>query len=80
MVNAQANIDGHFFLEDFLNPSLIAAMEKVYPITPNSDGAETPAYIYSQYFLGRRATAISRQNILKKLSDSFHVTVYTHEN
>ena len=34
MVNAQANIDGHFFLEDFLNPSLIAAMEKVYPITP----------------------------------------------
>ena len=33
MVNAQANIDGHFFLEDFLNPSLIAAMEKVYPIT-----------------------------------------------
>lgn len=63
MVNAQANIDGHFFLEDFLNPSLIAAMEKVYPITPNSDGAETPAYIYSQYFLGRRATAISRQNV-----------------
>ena len=80
MVNAQANIDGYFFLEDFLNPSLIAAMEKVYPITPNSDGAETPAYIYSQYFLGRRATAIARQNILKKLSDSFHVTVYTHEN
>lgn len=80
LVNAQANIDGYFFLEDFLNPTLIAAMEKVCPVTPNSDGAETPAYIYSQYFLGRRATAIARQNLLQKLSDSFNVTVYTHEN
>ena len=46
----------------------------------NPDGVETPAYVYSHYFLGRQSTAIARQNILGKLSEHFNVTVYTHEN
>ena len=35
---------------------------------PNQDGAETPAYVYSHYFLGRRATALARIDLLNKLS------------
>lgn len=53
-------------------------MQKVCPITPNQDGAETPAYVYSHYFLGRRATALARIDLLNKLSQNFDVTVYTH--
>ena len=45
---------------------------------PNQDGAETPAYVYSHYFLGRRATALARIDLLNKLSQNFDVTVYTH--
>ena len=80
LVKAQANIDGYFFLQDALTPELIAAMEKVCPVPANPDGVETPAYVYSHYFLGRQSTAIARQNILQKLSEHFNVTVYTHEN
>ena len=54
--------------------------KKVCPVTPNRDGAETPAYIYAQYFLGRRATAIARTDILNQLSKNNDVVVYTHEN
>ena len=40
------------------------------PITPNQNGAETPAYVYSHYFLGRRATALARIDLLNKLSQN----------
>ena len=76
----QAHIDGDFFLEKALTDSLLSAMQKVCPVTPNRDGAETPAYIYAQYFLGRRATAIARTDILNQLSKNNDVVVYTHEN
>ncbi len=78
LVDAQSHIDGYFFLEEALTPSLLDAMQKIYPITPNHDGAETPAYVYSQYFLGRRATALARIDLLNKLSQNFDVIVYTH--
>ena len=78
LVDAQSHIDGYFFLEESLSPALLDAMQKVCPITPNQDGAETPAYVYSHYFLGRRATALARIDLLNKLSQNFDVTVYTH--
>lgn len=55
-------------------------MQKICPVTPNRDGAESPAYVYSQYFLGRRATAIAHANILNQLSRNLDVIIYTHEN
>lgn len=78
LVDAQSHIDGYFFLEEALTPPLLDAMQKVCPVTPNHDGAETPAYIYAHYFLGRRATALARIDLLNKLSENFNVTVYTH--
>ena len=78
LVDTQSHIDGYFFLEDSLTPMLLNAMQKVCPITPNQDGAETPAYVYSHYFLGRRATALARIDLLRQLSQHFDVTVYTH--
>lgn len=78
LVDAQSHIDGYFFLEESLSPALLDAMQKVCPITPNQDGAETLAYVYSHYFLGRRATALARIDLLNKLSQNFDVTVYTH--
>lgn len=75
----QSRISGYFFLEDFLTKDLIDALTNAYPVTPNTDGAESAAYIYSQYFLGRKATSIERHDLLDALSQKFPVTVYTHE-
>lgn len=77
---AQAQIDGYFFLENALTVPLLNAMQKVCPITPNRDGTESAAYVYAQYFLGRRATAIARTDILNRLSRNLDVIVYTHED
>ena len=55
LVKAQANIDGYFFLQNSLTPELILAIEKVCPVPANPDGVETPAYVYSHYFLGRQS-------------------------
>lgn len=79
LVASQARISGYFFLEEFLTENLLSSLQDAYPITPNRDGAETAAYIYSQYFLGRKSTAIERHALLDTLSHHFSVTVYTHE-
>lgn len=75
----QSRISGYFFLEDFLSENLLSALQKAYPVVPNRDGAETAAYLYSQYFLGRKSTAIERHDLLDALSKQFSLTVYTHE-
>lgn len=78
LVDTQAHISGYFFLEKALTPTLINNLKKAYPVPPNKDGAESEAYLYANYFLGRKATAIERHDLLKKLSEHAHVTLYTH--
>lgn len=79
LIFAQSRISGYFFLEEFLNSSLLDTLQKAYPVSPNPDGAETNAYTYSHYFLGRKATAIERHDLLQVLSEHFSVKVYTHD-
>ncbi len=57
-------------------------MQKVCPVTPNRDGAETPAYIYAQYFSWktRNSNCPHRYIYLNQLSKNNDVVVYTHEN
>lgn len=76
---AQSKISGYFFLEEFLTDDILNGLQKAYPVSPNPDGAETSAYIYAQYFLGRRATFLERHDILSALSEHFQVNLYTHE-
>ena len=80
LTSTQSRISGFFFLEELLNPSLLQALETAYPVTPNKDGAETTAYLYSHYFLGRKATSLERHDLLQKLSEHFAVTLYTYES
>lgn len=75
----QSRIGGYFFLEEFLTADIVNALQKVCPVPPNSDGAETSSYVYAQYFLGRKATSIERHDLLAALSNHFDVNLYTHE-
>lgn len=53
-------------------------MQKSVPYTPNEDGIETPRYIYANYFLARKLAELDRTTILKKLSSSHQVKLYTN--
>lgn len=77
LIFAQSRISGYFFLEDFLSPALISALKNAYPVTPNADGAESTSYVYAEYFLGRKSTALERQDLLAQISARFPLTVYT---
>lgn len=79
IIMAQSRISGYFFLEELLTKDVLDSLQKAYPISSNPDGVETPAYVYAQYFLGRKATAIERHDILAAVSEHFPVKLYTHE-
>ena len=43
LTRTQSRIGGYFFLEEFLTDDIVNALQKVCPVPPNSDGAETSA-------------------------------------
>ena len=78
IMHAQQNVYGSFFLEDLLTPDIIADLQKAAPYTPMSDGTESAAYVYANYFLCRKITARERLSLLKQASDRFSLKLYTH--
>lgn len=75
---AQQQIYGEFLIPDLLNNSILTDMQKSVPYTPNADGIETPRYIYANYFLARKLAELDRTAILKKLSSSHQLKLYTY--
>lgn len=78
IMSAQMKVYGASFIEELLTPAILNELQKSVPYTPNSDGIETPAYIYANYFLARKMAQLERHEILKKLSDKFETVLYTH--
>lgn len=77
LIQAQSSIYGYFFLQEYLSPEVLAELQKAVPYQVNSDGTESPEYIYSRYFMARRVTEIERSTILKKVSDCYNTNIYT---
>lgn len=75
---AQMKVYGTSFIEELLTTPILDELQKSVPYKPNSDGIETPAYIYANYFLARKMAQIERHEILKTLSDKFDTALYTH--
>ncbi len=77
ILQAQKKIYGYFFLEQVLSDSILASLKKALNYTPNSDGVETEAYIYANYFLCRKLTEMERISYLSALSEQFSVKLFT---
>lgn len=78
IMDAQMQIYGSFFLEQMLTGSVLNELEKSIPYTPNSDGIETPAYVYANYFLARKMAEQDRTQCLRQLSEKHEVKLYTN--
>ena len=50
---------------------------KAEPYVPSPDGAQTPEYVYANYFLGRKMTQTERIRILTALAEKFNVSLFT---
>ena len=76
---AQQKVYGSFFLEELLTPPILADLQKCIPYQPMSDGTESAAYVYANYFLCRKITSNERLALLKAVSDTFSLKLYTHK-
>lgn len=78
IMDAQQKIYGQFFLEELLYPDILSDMQKSVPYTPMTDGTETAAYVYANYFLARKLTSSERLSLLRRASHQFQLKLYTY--
>lgn len=78
LIQAQSSIYGYFFLQEYLTPNILEEIKKEIPYKANSDGTESPEYIYSRYFMARKVTEIERSTILKRVSNCYNTNIYTN--
>jgi len=77
IIAAQQKIFGTFFIEDLLNGPILSDMISSLEYTTNSDGVETQAYIYANYFIARKIAELERKNLLTSISAQFDTKLYT---
>lgn len=79
LMGAQKNIYGMDILEEALTAEIVEAMRKVCPVTEHGDGLETVKWVFANYFLARKVTAMERYEILEDLSQTYEVKLFTPE-
>lgn len=77
IIRAQKNVYGTFLLEELLNQQVTDELRRVCPVVRGDDEWESDQWIYANYFLARRLTAIQREEILELLSQEHKVVLYT---
>lgn len=79
IMTAQQKIYGSFFLEELLNKNILKELQESVPYAPMSDGTESDAYVYANYFLARKITSNERISLLQKISAQYPLTLYSHK-
>ena len=77
IMESQLKIQGYNFIEELLTPDIIADLQRVSPYAPTDSGAETPNYIYANYYIARKLTSIERQRLLASVAAHAPLKVYT---
>ena len=78
IMNSQLKVNGYFFLEELLTPDILSAMKKSLEYKTQPGGTESDAFVYANYFLARKMTAIERQKLLSLASEHYDTKLYTH--
>lgn len=79
IIEMQQKIYGIDILESSLTPPIVEALKKACPMNQSGDGFENLEWVYANYFLARKVTAIERERYLYVLSKKNKVTLYTPE-
>lgn len=79
IIQSQLNVYGINFLENMLTPSIVDEMEKAYPTNPNGLTVATDKFIYADYVLSRKVTAIERNEVIRRLSEKCRFHLYTND-
>ena len=77
IMNAQLKIHGYNFIEEVLTPDILSDLNRTMPFEAICGGAETPQYLYANYFISRKLTAMERQQTLSTIASAFPLNIYT---
>ena len=78
IIAAQQQVYGSFFIEELLTGDILKDLMQSVPYDRNSDGIETPAYIYAHYFIARKMAELDRTRELDLLSLRHEVRLFTN--
>lgn len=79
VIQAQLKVYGYNFIQEVLPKDIIEEMKRVHTLHSNQLGVETEEYVYGDYVLSRRVTAVERQEILAMLSRKYTVQIHTND-
>lgn len=80
IIQAQLHVYGMNFLERILTTSIVDEMQKAYPTNPNGLTAATDKFIYADYVLSRKVTALERSEVIRRLSEKWKLHLYTNDS
>lgn len=79
IMEVQKTLYGIDVMEQALTPEIVENMVKVCPVTERGDGFETIEWVFANYFLARKVTAMERSELLSLLSSKYNVHLHTPE-
>lgn len=78
IIEAQLNVYGYNFLEELIScRKILDELLRVSPYSNEKYGIETPAYIYANYYLGRKITSLERQRLLSAIGERYSIKLFT---
>lgn len=78
VMSAQMKVQGYNFVQDIL-PPVMNDLYRGFPLEVSSEGMETREWIYAQYVVNRRITALERTDLLTAIADSYPIDLFTHD-
>ncbi|WP_026650970.1 CgeB family protein [Butyrivibrio proteoclasticus] len=79
LMTTQMEIDGLNIIEKSLSGPVMKEMVDALGLKPSFDGVETFEYLYANYVINRKITAIERSEILAMIGQRHPVNLYTGE-
>lgn len=79
IMRAQLQIQGYNFIEELLTPHIVEALHAAEPYQNNSDGVETLANVYADYYIDRKLTSMERIHLLSAVSERFPLRLFTRD-
>ncbi len=80
LVLAQRGVYGCNFLESALNEGVVNKMRQLIPLTQSADSNVTDKWMYANFYLARRVTAMERSQIARQLSEQYAFKLFTDDD
>ncbi|WP_026517149.1 CgeB family protein [Butyrivibrio sp. MC2021] len=77
LMRAQMEINGASIVEGSIPENVMKEMVDALDAKPNYDGVETYDYIYSNYVIDRKITALERTEMLTMIGEKYSVNLFT---